>query len=126
MRPVVLPGKPTGIDPREEGKVTSFSGIGRRGPLAKIELADAYMRVFKTGGASERDRAIVLTDLAEFSGFYSVSGDTDSGIGLARHEGGRSVFGRIFAHLNFTDFERAALERASREEALRNVYEGEI
>lgn len=124
MDVVTLPGKPTGRDPRET-TLRGWSGIKSRGPVAKLELTDAYSRVFG-GGASQEDCEAVLADLAQFSGFYSVVPHGSNADMLFRCEGARSVFGRIQEHLNMTENERSALQRAAREQALLNQQLGEI
>lgn len=123
---VVLPGGPTGHDPREDGRYGEWKTIKGRGPMAKLELAATYQRVFTSGEATVEDAQVVLADLAQFSGFYAVSGGDNDPVALGRREGNREVFGRIFAHLNMTDLERGMLEKASREQALVNIYDGEI
>jgi hypothetical protein len=78
--------------------------------------ADAYKRVFRTGGASEQDRQCVLTDLATVSGFYRVT-PPGAGANVAYHagmqDGQRAIFAHIYSRLRLTADERAALEAAA-------------
>lgn len=98
----------------------------RRGPDAKVRLISAYTAVFDHGNATVEDRQFVLTDLADFCGFYSVQGPGLSADERAYREGQRSAFGRILSHLALTWEELRAYQVAARREALVNKVEGEL
>ena len=98
----------------------------RRVASAKLDLANAYVRVFRDGSASQNDRDMVLTDLADFCGFYKVQGPGATPDQRAFNEGMRAAFGRVMSHLRMTPDEREALEQASRHEAFVNQVEGEL
>jgi hypothetical protein len=98
----------------------------RRKAKAKLDLLGAYQRVFISGQSSAVDREVVLTDLADFCGFYRVTGAGVTHDVRAFNEGMRSAFGRIVSHVRMTADERAAYETAARQEALVNQYEGEL
>ena len=107
--------------------ISSGRGKGeRRTPTAKLDLANAYVRVFTTNSASKDDRDVVLTDLADFCGYYKVQGPGADPDTRAFNEGMRAAFGRIMSHLRMTPDERNALEQASRHEAFVSQVEGEL
>lgn len=97
----------------------------RRAAMAKLDLSTAYQRVF-AGTGDEQQAQMVLADLAQFAGFYAVSGGSNDPVALGRFEGGRAVFGRIMSHVNMTDQELDALQRAARQESIVNQVEGEF
>ncbi len=99
---------------------------GRRGAGPKLDLANAYVHVFRLGTATQDQRDVVLTDLADFCGYYKVQGPGSDPDTRAFNEGMRSAFGRIMSHLRMTPDERDALERAARHEGFVNQSEGEI
>ncbi len=94
----------------------------KRGPAAKLDLQNAYAAVFQ-GTPSEIQRDMVLVDLATFSGFYSVAPE---GANLSRHEGARSVYGRIHSFLTMTDAEKTAFEVTVRDAHFVDSFEGEL
>ncbi len=95
----------------------------RRRLQARLNLSNAYRRLF-SGHGSKADAEIVLSDLANVTGFYRV---TEPGAGtLDYQEGKRAVYGRVFRFLRMSADERAGLEEAARAEALSDAREGEI
>lgn len=104
---------------------SKFQAGRKRGPSAAKRLEEAYNAVF-TGHGSKEDAEIVLSDLANFTGFYRVNGIGVSGEDRAFADGMRLAYGRIFRFLNLTDAERRALEFAAREEALADTEEGDL
>lgn len=112
---------------RAKTSISSGKDVGeRRTPSAKLDLANAYVQVFALGSATQDQRDVVLTDLADFAGYYKVQGPGIDHDTRAFNEGMRAVFGRIMSHLRMTPDERAALERAARHEAFVNQTEGEL
>jgi hypothetical protein len=95
----------------------------RRSSTAHLELAGAYQRVF-TGHGTERDAQFVLTDLANYTGFYRVSGPGLSAEDRAFADGQRAAFGRLFRFLRMSADETRLLEEAARAEALADSEEG--
>lgn len=83
---------------------------------AQLELTDAYRRVF-AGRASLEDAEVVLADMVNASGYYSVSGPNVSDTERAFADGKRAVIARLLAFLQLPDSVRAQLERAARAEA---------
>ena len=84
-------------------------------PETRLALADAYTRVFRTGGASQEDRDAVLNDIMTFSGYFDVNLEPNF---MAINEGKRSVGGLIFSMTFMPDAEREALYQASRQTRL--------
>lgn len=80
-------------------------------PEDRLELANAYTRVFRTGSATQLDRERVYNDIMAFSGFFSVSAEGEN---LERAEGRRQVGGLIFSMTFMSDEERDALYQATR------------
>lgn len=80
-------------------------------------LADAYNRMF-SGEGDKEDAQIVLSDLANWTGFYRVNGPETGADERAWADGSRSAFGRIFRFLRLSDIERRQLEEAARQEAI--------
>lgn len=86
-------------------------------PEDRLELSEAYTRVFRTGGASDVDRERVLNDIMTFSGYFAVT-MTVNKEDLAINEGKRSVGGLIFSMTFMPDEERDALYQATRQTKL--------
>lgn len=85
-----------------------------RGLAAEEELTDAYKRFF-----NDRLGQLVLVDLMMYSGWHQVLDASVAGaLGLAEHNGKRTVFARIFHKLNLTPSELEELAQASRREQL--------
>jgi hypothetical protein len=82
-------------------KTTSISDLykpgRRRGSAATIRLSDAYRAVFINGNPSKEDSEIVMSDLANFSGYFSVSPPGTSDADLREANGARAVFARILS-----------------------------
>ena len=97
----------------------------RRGDAARHSLATSYQRLF-AGHGGEADAQIVLADLANYTGFYRVSGLGFSAEDRAFADGMRAGYGRIFQFLRMTDHERSSLEQAARAEALVDNSEGTL
>jgi hypothetical protein len=84
-------------------------------PDDRLELSEAYTRVFRTGGSSDVDRERVLNDIMTFSGYFAVTVNKED---LAINEGKRSVGGLIFSMTFMPDEERDALYQATRQSKL--------
>ena len=94
-----------------------------RGAAAEQRLAQAYRNVF---AFRDPDAQIVLSDLADFTGFYRVNGQGIPPDDRAFSDGMRAAFGRLFRFLNLTDEERAALAEAARAETLASATQGTL
>ena len=94
----------------------------KRDPEARLDLAEAYTRLF-AGAGGPADAQAVLVDLMAFSGYFNVCTDIQN---ILYHEGKRMVGGRIFSMANLPDSERDALYRAARQSSLIDQTEGEI
>ena len=100
----------------------NYNLILHRDPSARAELADAYTRLFNgTGGLT--DAQVVLSDLMAVSGYFNICPEGES---LERHEGKRSVGGRIFSMITMADYEREALYQAARRSSIIDQIGGEI
>lgn len=88
---------------------------------AQKRLVDAYREVF---GKEDESTEIVLADLAQFCGFYSVPPPGTPSDTLHYEAGQRSAYGRIFHFLSMPQKRVDALERAAREESDINQVEG--
>jgi hypothetical protein len=84
-------------------------------PDERLALSEAYTRVFRTGGATDVDREVVLNDILVFAGYFAITTNRED---LAFNEGKRSVAGLIFSMMNMPDAEREALYQASRQSNL--------
>jgi hypothetical protein len=102
-----------------------FPAGWRRSSSAKLRLSEAYQRVF-TGGADANDAQIVLTDLANETGFYRVNDYGVSADDRAFSDGKRAAFARIFQFLRMSNEERRSLEEAARHEAVVSSQEGQF
>lgn len=92
--------------------------IARRYPpsqpqQASEHLLKAYRNMFRP---NSDDAQIVLSDLANFCGFYWPDGPGTDPHDRAFSDGKRAAFGRLFHFLNLTEEERAALAEAARAE----------
>ncbi len=96
--------------------------ITERSPDAKLELIDAYTRLFNGEGKKE-DAEIVLGDILHWSRYFNI---TPEGSDLARAEGRREVAGRIFSLVNLADWERTAIYNAARQNAIIDQTKGEL
>lgn len=74
-------------------------------------LAEAYRNVFL---AHTEDAHLVLNDLAQYTGFYSVLPADVSDDQLRYREGARAAFARVFEFLSQTNQGVAALDKAAR------------
>jgi len=99
-----------------------WESIIKRDTEAKIDLIEAYTRLFNGKGTPE-DAQIVLTDLMSFSGYFNV---TASHQNRDFHEGSRSVGARIFTMANMQPWERDALYGAARRSSIIDQVDGEI
>lgn len=99
-----------------------YESVIKRGPEARLELVEAYTRVF-TGTGNPADAQKVFTDLMLVSGYFNVSPE---GNNLPRAEGARSVGGRLFSFVKMSDFERDLLYQAARRGALIDQQLGEL
>lgn len=90
----------------------------RNSPEDMLETADAYRRVFMSDGrASNEDKEIVLADMANAAGFYTVSEPSASSEARAFADGQRSVIARLHSFLQMPPDMRWQLEAAVRAEA---------
>lgn len=80
-------------------------------PEARLGLSEAYSRVFRTGGATDIDRQIVLNDIMTFSGYFAVTTNRED---RDFNEGKRAVGGLIFSMTFMPEAEREALYQAAR------------
>lgn len=90
---------------------------GKKAEEAAERLTDAFRRVFITGGSSQDDRDLVVSDLGAFTGFYEYTSPEVSDGAVRFSEGQRSVFARI-AKFTKVDHELAQVA-AAREKTLR-------
>lgn len=100
-----------------------YESILKRGPEARLELVEAYTRVFTGNGATPADAQKVFTDLMSVSGYFNICPDGEP---ILRHEGKRSVGGRIFSLVNMSEFERDLLYQAARRSTLIDQELGEL
>lgn len=100
----------------------NYVSVIKRDPEARLELAEAYTRLF-TGYGSLQDAQIVFTDIMAFSGYFNVC---PQDVNVHWHEGKRAVGGRLFSMANLPDAERDALYRAARQSSMIDQTEGEI
>ena len=94
-----------------------------RGAAAEERLALAYRSLFS---ARNSDAQIVLSDLADFTGFFRVNGPGIGAEDRAFTDGMRAAYGRIFRFINLTDEECAALVEAARAETLASAAQGSL
>lgn len=97
----------------------------RRGRKARLRLIEAYRNLF-AGSGSHEDAELVLTDLAEKSGFYQVTTAETTADALRFAEGQRALFKRIAAMLAMPPEALAELQQAAYRETITNTHEGEI
>lgn len=95
----------------------------RRRSRAKLRLADAYRSVF-SGRGSKEDAEIVLADLAQFSGFYTVTTPNTPADAVRFAEGQRSVMARVLRFTRLSGVETRELEEAARLETQTSNIEG--
>jgi hypothetical protein len=95
----------------------------RRGARAAEELSTAYKALF-TGHGGKPEAEMVLADLANYTGFYRVSGPESSSDERAFSDGMRAAYGRIFRFLRMSEDEVRHLEEAARLEAVTSATEG--
>lgn len=100
---------------------TQFPAGDRRGDEAHERLARAYRNFFST-----EDGQIVLADIVDYAGYYTVCDYSVGALGLADHNARRAVIGRIIHFLRLTPDEFAELERAARQAKVTSNREGNI
>jgi hypothetical protein len=100
----------------------NYHSIIRRDPNARLELVEAYTRLF-SGVGNKQDAETVFTDIMSFSGYFNICSEH---VSLERHEGCRMVGGRIWSMVNLPDTERDALYAAARKDSMINQLEGDI
>lgn len=93
----------------------------RRRSEAEQKLTAAYRDVFMRADESTE---LVLSDLANFCGFYKVPPIGSPPETLLVDQGMRSAFGRIFHFLSMPEEKLKALEEAARREAVADEEEG--
>lgn len=97
----------------------------RRGAQQTIDLSAAYNAVFTLQKPTRESLDMVMTDLAEFSGYFAVAPTDTSSNDLWDRNGRRAVFARILSLIRLSEYEREQLrERALLEMQISNV-EGE-
>lgn len=97
----------------------------RRRAAANLRLAGAYKATFG-GNATQEDIEIVLTDLAEATGFYRVSPAGTSAEARAFADGRRDVMSRILNLVNLPSEKLTALHNAALAEELTTNEEGDL
>jgi hypothetical protein len=93
-----------------------------RAASAELQLAQAYRALIDGRATSDQQRDIV-TDLADYSGFFRVSDLTVTGDQRAFLDGMRAVYGRLLRFGVLTGEELAGLADAARQEAINNRME---
>ena len=82
-------------------KPTSISDLYkpgmRRGAAATIRLSDAYKAVFINGNPGNEDNDLVMSDLANFTGYFAASPPGTTDADLREANGMRAVFARILS-----------------------------
>lgn len=91
----------------------------RRAALARLELASAYQAALS--GVNGRT---VVSDLANFTGFFQVTEANAPPEIRAFNDGKRAAFGRLFLFLNLSDEDKARLLEAARLEQRTDASEG--
>lgn len=86
-------------------------------PEAEHRIGQAYQAVF-LGQPTKDDQEIVLMDLANYTGFYRVTGPGGTPDQMPFDNGKRAAFGRVFRFLRMSNDEFASLEAAARETAV--------
>ncbi len=84
---------------------------------ATQRLVRAYRATFGGIGTRE-DSELVISDLAEFTGYYQVTDSMMPDNQVRYAEGRRSVMGHVLNNLRLTEGELVALEESAREEAI--------
>ena len=95
----------------------------RRAIRAQYRLTEAYREVFQVGNESAE---MVISDLANFTGYYKVPPPGTPSETLQYEAGMRAAFGRLFHFLTLSDEQRKALERAVRQESDADNEEGTL
>jgi hypothetical protein len=98
----------------------------RRSAAARLLMSGAYRRVLVEGNSTQMDRDLVLTDLANQTGYYRVSPADTPDAELRFAEGKRAVMARILHHLRMPHEIQQQLELAAKDEQLTNTEEGEL
>lgn len=108
----------------------SFRALFERGYLrgapARLLLAGAYRRTLVEGNATQQDRDLVLTELANQTGYYRVSPADTGDVELRFAEGKRLIMARILHHLRMPRELQQELEDAARQEQLTKTEGGEL
>lgn len=94
-----------------------------RSVVGQDRLIKAYRDVFMRPDESTE---IVLSDLANFTGFYKVPPIGSPPETLLVDQGMRSAFGRIFSFLSLPEEKLKAIEEAARREAVADEEQGII
>jgi hypothetical protein len=97
----------------------------RRGKVSNLTLIDAYRAVFKSdqiGVNAQID--LVLSDLAEFSGYFAVPPEGTNLEGMFRDAGRREVFARILSLIGVSSEDRELIRAAALEELSISNEEG--
>ena len=97
----------------------------RRRAAANLALVNAYTAVFSGNGTSE-EAEIVLADLANASGFYSVEDARVSDAEARQANGRREMMVRILSMTRLSSEQRNALFDAAQAEAQADEEEGLI
>ncbi len=86
----------------------------------RLRLAAAY-EAWSQGRSSKEDFALIYKHLLKESGFASTSPVGISSETLHRVEGGRALFGLIYAMTHLTEAEKMRLETEARSELFNDV-----
>lgn len=85
-----------------------------------VRLTEAW-QAFSRGRASQEDYEIIMTDLANFTGYFAIAEDAVPGDVLQRYEGKRAVMAHILYSLDagsgiIGELRRAALDELARQQ----------
>lgn len=97
----------------------------RRGPTHAHVLANAYRALF-AGNPTSGDCEAVVADLAEWSGFYTVTAPQASEAEVRFSEGKRAVFARMLSFVEMDDEAFRRIQDAAFGEAAVSQEEGYI
>lgn len=97
----------------------------RRGAQQTIDLGSAYEAVFVMRNPTPEAHRMVMDDLAEFSGYFTVLPAGASHAELSHANGARAVFARILSLSKLSESERTRLREAALVEMQISNVEGE-
>lgn len=97
----------------------------RRGAKQTLDLAASYEAVFVLRNPSPEAHAMVMEDLAEFTGYFAVLPVGTAHADFAQFNGRREVFARILSLSKLSEYERTRLREAALTEMQISNVEGE-